>query len=736
MTLEIVVFSADKIRGKIIERTLARRRRKAVLFDSYLAAREALLSGPPDVLIYEGLRASSQEWKFIRNFAATHPETAVIYLVGAARKAELAIAGLAERASLAEELNPEEILALAEERIRTIEIARAESSLQKSLLKSRRRFRKAARRTLRRIPLAVALFIGAGFGYLLWSVSGLPRVEQLSEYAPLEASKIYSYDNVLLTSYYVERRTFIPPDRIPRRVKDAFLAAEDKNFYRHMGIDPARILRAFFENVKQGSYVQGGSTITQQLAKMLFLKPEKSIQRKIQEIALAFRIERRFTKDQILGLYLNQTYFGTRAYGIEAAAQTYFGKATEDLTVAEAALLAALPKAPSLYSPFRNPDRCRERRDYVLDRMLKNGVITSRDHDAAAATPVPEVFHAPARRAPYFLEYCRSVLEDKFGGRLQTAGLEVVTTLDYRIQERAERAVAQGIGELKARGREGLQAALVVLDLGTGRILAMVGGTDFDDSQFNRATQARRQSGSVFKPFVFLCALEKGFGPEDAIVFQRPRSSVEEDLVVPSGDGSNGGGPGYVAVTLRAALAQSMNGPTVMLARRVGLRNVIAAAHRTGIESEIRPFISSVLGASEATLLEMVNAYATLATSFRQEPVCLDRVIDRAQPGVWKPRARRDEVIDAETRTGIRSLLRSVVLEGTAAPARVLDRPVFGKTGTTNESTDAWFIGFDDRVVVGVWVGRDGGGSIGPNETGTTAALPIWIEFMKSLVRP
>ncbi|MBM3310825.1 MAG: PBP1A family penicillin-binding protein [Candidatus Aminicenantes bacterium] len=736
MSVELAVYSADRVRAKIIERTLARRRRRAVVFETFLSAKKAFLENPPDLLVYEALRASPQEWKFFRNYAATHPQTDVLFLVGSARKAELAAAGWGGKTCLAEELDPELIQALVEERAQSVELAKA-PPLQKTLLESRRKMKKTARKAVRRIPLAVALLLGAGVGFVLWSTTGLPRVEQLGEYAPLEASKVTSQDNVPLAEYYLERRTFIPSERIPARVKAAFVAAEDKNFYRHFGVDPARLFRATVENVKQGSFVQGGSTITQQLAKMLFLKPEKSIRRKIQEIALALRIERRYTKDEILGLYLNQAYFGTRAYGIEAAAQTYFGKTTAELTLAEGAVLAALPKAPSVYSPFRNPDRCRERRDYVLSRMLKNGTVTKREYDEAAATAVPEVFHAPVRKAPYFLDHLRSELEDRFGSRLQTAGLEVITTLDYRVQEEAERAVAEGVEALRARGLEGLQAALVALDLADGRILAMVGGTDYAESQFNRATQALRQSGSVFKPFVFLAALENGFQPQDAIIYERPRSASgeEEGLEEGGNGGPNGGETETVRIPLRVALAQSLNGPTVILARRVGLRTVFAAARRAGVRSEIRPFVSSVLGASEATLLELVSAYATLATSYAQDPVSVDRVIDRARPGIWRPQVRRESVIDQKALSGIRSFLRAAVLEGTAAPAGFLGRPVYGKTGTTNDAADAWFIGFDDRVVAGVWVGRDDGTAIAPEETGTTAALPIWVAFMKSLER-
>jgi len=734
MAVAIVVYSADRVRANIIGRSLGQRRREAAVFESFYPAREAVLKNPPDFLIYESLRGSPTEWKFFRSFAATHPQTEILYLVGTARKAELTAAGLSAKACLAEELDPERIMVLAEERIRAIEIAQA-PPLRKSLLISRGKIRKTVRKAVRRIPLAVALVLGAGVGYVLWSMSGLPRVELLGEYAPLEASKVYSQDNVLLTEYYLERRTFLSSDRIPERVKAAFLAAEDKRFYSHVGIDPVRLVRAFIENIKQGGYVQGGSTITQQLARMLFLKPEKSIRRKIQEIALALKIERRYTKDEILGLYLNQTYFGTRAYGLEAAAQTYFGKTAADLTIAEAAVLAALPKAPSLYSPFRNPERCRERRDYVLMRLLKNGAITAAEYEAAVVTAVPEVFHAPIRKAPYFLDYCRSELEDKFGSRLQTAGLEIVTTLDYRIQEKAEYAVAEGMEDLRARGLDGLQAALVALELGSGRILAMVGGTDYAESQFNRATLARRQPGSIFKPFVYLAALEKGFRPEGAIVYKRlrPVDAETEDPESPSNGNGDGEETETVAIPLRVALAHSLNGPTVTLAYQVGLRTVFSTARRLGIKSEIRPFVSSVLGASEATLLEYVAAYATLATSVRQNPVSIDRVIDRTRPSVWKPQPQGEDVLEPDVRRGICSLLRAVILEGTGAPAGVLGRPVYGKTGTTNDAADAWFVGFDDRVAVGVWVGRDSRAPIGPEEEGRTAALPIWIAFMRNL---
>jgi penicillin-binding protein 1A len=589
---------------------------------------------------------------------------------------------------------------------------------------------KFSKLVFRSIKIIILLIIGLLGGYMYWCVSTLPATENLDEYSPYESSKIFSYDNVLLSEFYVERRTFIPHEKIPKHVINAFIAVEDMRYYKHHGIDIIRTIGALFRNIKEGAFVQGGSTITQQLAKMLFLKPEKTISRKIKEIVLSLQIEKKYTKDEILGLYLNKAYFGARAYGIEAASQAYFGKSTEKIGISGAALLAALPKAPSKYSPFKNHEESLNRRNYVLRRMLVAGFINEMEYHEALSDPIPTKYHGRKHKAPYFVDYCKTDLEKKYGDRLYTSGLKIYTTLDYNEQLKAERAVRGGIEKLKKRGIEEVQAALLAVDLKTGRIRAMVGGTNFWDSQFNRVTQAMRQPGSAFKPIVYLTALKKGFRLDDTLEDQ------EVTYVLKGRDKTwtprNHHEIYHGTVTLKKALALSLNAATVSLAKKVKIKSVIETAETIGIRSKIHPFYPSALGASELSLMELVYAFAAFARGNRIEPMCIDRIIDREKLALVEPSGVREKVIDDKVLANLKRMLRAVILNGTGIKARSLGRKVYGKTGTTNDYADAWFIGFDDEIVAGVWVGRDNRMPIGENETGSSAALPIWIEYMKN----
>ncbi|NOZ25480.1 MAG: PBP1A family penicillin-binding protein [Nitrospirae bacterium] len=576
----------------------------------------------------------------------------------------------------------------------------------------------------------LGILAGVLSGVVFRSLSDLPRIEALEEYNPIEASKVYSSSGDVIAEYYVERRTFVPFYRIPDHVKNAFVAIEDERFYRHHGIDFIGIARALLYDIKAGRIVQGGSTITQQLAKLLFLKPERNISRKIKEAALSIQIEKRYTKDEIIGLYLNQAYFGTKAYGIEAASHTYFNKSTEELTLAEAALLAAIPRAPSYYSPFKNPEKALTRRNLVLRKMLKLGYISEEDYRAAIEEPLPDKVHRRRYKAPYFIEYLREILEGRYSENLYSAGLRVYSTLDMHMQEVAEEAVSRGVENLEKRVSPGVQAALLAVDLETGEIRAMVGGTDFWQTQFNRATQALRQPGSAFKPFVYLTALQMGFIPEDKI--------VDTEVGYPTPDRQDVWSPRNYEkqyngeVTLRYALAHSLNAATVCLADLIGIENVVRTAREVGIRRKVNPYLSSAIGASEASLMDIVYGYATLAQGYRLKPLFIDRVTDRDGLTLEEHYPGAERVIDEAVVDEIRDMLRSVILDGTGRMAKVIDRPVYGKTGTTNDYTDAWFVGFDDSLAVGVWVGRDDHTPIGDKETGARAALPIWIEFMKN----
>lgn len=584
----------------------------------------------------------------------------------------------------------------------------------------------------RKTKIAFILFsvlTGILGGFLYWTISDLPNVRLLEEYAPLESSKVFSIDGKVLAEFYLERRTYIPHYQIPDHVKNAFISVEDIRFYKHSGVDVIGIARALWSDIKAGGIVEGGSTITQQLARMLFLKPEKSLNRKIKEAALSLRIEKRYTKEEILGMYLNQAYFGTRAYGIEAAAQTYFGKSVGDLTIAEAALLAGMPKAPSLYTPFRNPGRTKERRAKVLRHMLANGFITESQFSEAAGTPLPVNPHFRKYEAPFFIEILRQNLETRYGNDLYTSGYRIHSTVDYRLQQAAEEAVKSGIAAIEKRVKSGVEAALIAIDMRTGHVKAMVGGSNFWRNQFNRATQALRQPGSAFKPFVYMTAIEEGMRADDMI----------SDLPI-SFRGAKAGqtwtprnydGTYHGVVTLQTAIARSLNAATVRLAANVGIRNVIGTAKRLGIRSSLQPYMPLALGASDVTLLDMVSAYSAFSSGLKPKILYYERILNRDGVVINETTPVFEELLSAEDAEQMKTLLKAVVEEGTAVKAKALGRPLYGKTGTTNDYTDAWFIGFDERLVAGVWVGRDNHKPIGLAETGTRAALPIWIDFMK-----
>ncbi len=579
------------------------------------------------------------------------------------------------------------------------------------------------------ILLVSSVLLGSLLGVIYWSLSDLPAIKSLEEYAPAESSLIFSSDGKVLAELYLERRTFIPHYNIPDHVKKAFVAIEDARFYSHPGVDLIGIVRALFQDIKTRSIAQGGSTITQQLAKMLFLKPERNIMRKLKEAAISIQIEKKYTKDEILGLYLNQAYFGTRAYGVEAASQTYFGKSVNSVTVGEAALLASLPKAPSVYSPFKNAEKARERRSTVLKQMLAQRFITEAQYETAEREPIPAVPHFRKYEAPYFIEMLRHELEANYNSEVYKAGYRIYSNVDYRLQKAAEEAVRTGIATLEKRVGRGVQAALIAIEANTGDIKAMVGGTDFWEHQFNRATQALRQPGSAFKPFVYLTAIEDGMTADDAIL-DAPislKGARPGHPWIPK----NYDGRYYGMVTLKTALAKSLNAATIRLAGRVGVDSIIDTARRLGIKSDLQPYLPIALGASDVTLMDMVSAYAVFATGVYSKPRLYDWVVNRDGVTINEQKPERAELVSEEDVEQMKALLHAVVEEGTAQKAKELKRTLYGKTGTTNDYTDAWFIGFDEQLVVGVWVGRDNHKPIGSKETGARAALPIWIDFMK-----
>ncbi len=584
------------------------------------------------------------------------------------------------------------------------------------------------------IIVLIAALVGGLAGFLSWTISDLPEIRTLESYRPVESTLLYSSDGKVLAEFYLERRRYIPHYQIPDLIKKAFIAIEDQRFYHHPGIDLIGILRALYRNIKAKGIEEGGSTITQQLTKMLFLKPEKNIMRKIKEAVISAQIEKRYTKDEIIGMYLNQSYFGTRAYGIEAAAETYFAKGVNELNVAEAALLAGLQKAPSAYSPFRNPEKALMRRNTVLSKMLENRFITKEQYEQAINEPLPAKPNYRRYEAPYFVEYLRQQLERRYGDALYTGGLRIYTTLDYSMQKKAEEALLKGILDIEKRVKKGVQAAIIAIDLKEGNIKAMVGGTDFWETQFNRATMALRQPGSAFKPFVYAAAIKEGLGSTDEVLDEPVNFPGSKPNSVWSPRNYDNEYRGYVS--LRTAMALSLNTATVRLAHNIGIKKIIETAQECGIKTTLQPYLPIALGASDVTPLELTAAYGAFATGKRLEIKAYDRITNNKgmviEEPIWSPFSQKVVFTEEET-LEIRELLKAVVVSGTAQKAKELKKEVFGKTGTTNDFSDAWFVGFDDSLVVGVWVGRDNHKPIGGKEAGARAALPIWIDFMKKI---
>ncbi len=585
--------------------------------------------------------------------------------------------------------------------------------------------------------ILMAVLIGGSAGFFIYSIWDLPEVTALEEYKPSITSRVYSENNKLLAEFFMENRTPVALVDVPANMIDAIIATEDTRFYSHRGIDFHGIARALVRNIRAKKVLEGGSTLTQQLAKILFLTPERSYSRKLKEIALALKIEQRYTKNEILSLYLNQIYFGNGAYGVESAAQIYFDKPARDLTIAECGLLAGLPRSPRYYSPFKSPDQAISRRAYVLNRMVAMNSITSIQAEEAKKAGLPTRPYSKSKwSAPYFVEYIRQKVEERFGSSLlYSGGINIYTTLNDELQNHAEEAVRSGLAKISARNGKitaspaPLQAALLAIDPLTGHIRAMVGGRDFNESQFNRTWQALRQPGSAFKPVIYAAALDLGFGSAD-LLDDSPLSVKLDRKNNWSPENFNRNYQG--AVTLRKALAQSLNLPTIRLLNKIGIESAIRYARRFGIKSHLGPYLSLALGSSDVTLAELTSAYAIFANhGIKLEPAAILSITDSSGQVLYAGTALPEQVLKTESAYLITNLLRGAIERGTGWKARELGKPAAGKTGTTNDYRDAWFIGYTPALVAGVWVGYDDHRSIGPKETGAHSALPIWLEFMK-----
>ncbi|HUJ16618.1 MAG TPA: PBP1A family penicillin-binding protein [Nitrospirota bacterium] len=687
--------------------------------------------------------------------------------------------------------------------------------------------------------LAGVLFIALLFYVLSFN---LPTVESLKDYKPSPGTTIYAEDGRVLGRVQIEKGTYVPITRVPKFMKDALLATEDPRFYQHSGIDYRGILRAALKNIISVRVAQGGSTITQQLTKVVFLSPERKITRKIKEIILARRLEKELDKDEILELYLNKVYFGHGAYGVQMAAKTYFGKNIWEVNQAEAALLAGLPKSPAAYSPYSDIDLTKLRQWHVLKRMVAEGYLTEEQSRKVYDQPISlENLRPQEELAPHLVDYLRKYIEKKYGeDMLYQGGLKVYTSIDLDLQHQAVTALREGLRALdkrqgfrgkvgykpvkstpiqwgslhvmvkpgegfnahvlavnddsvtvKGRGLLGfimkddmawalikpkknrespdefkkpaeivqvgdiikvrlkdydkknqvasfvldqtplVQGAVVSIEPYTGYVRAMVGGYDFVEGGFNHATDAKRQPGSSFKPFVYGAALENGFTPA-SILMDLPqiyeKSEFEKKTWKPTNYDERFLGP----MRMRTALALSRNAVTVGLLEKIGLDKAIDFARKAGITSHISYDYTTALGSSVVTPLELTSAYATFASQgYRSEPIIIMSIVDGKGTVLESYQPDPKEAIDRTTAYLVTSLLKSVVQEGTGRGALSLGRPLAGKTGTTNNYVDAWFLGYSPDIVTGVWVGYDNPkASLGDRETGARAALPIWISVM------
>jgi penicillin-binding protein 1A len=577
---------------------------------------------------------------------------------------------------------------------------------------------------------------GVVVGMALAFARNLPDVSTL--YAPpSEATRIYAATGEVIASLFRENREFVPLDEIPLSLRQAVIAIEDERFYRHRGVDARGTLRAVWRNLLAGEVREGGSTITQQLARAVFLSQKRVLSRKVAEMMLALEIERRLTKDEILERYLNQVYFGNGAYGVELASQVYFGKPARHLTLAESALLAGIIRAPSVYNPFHNLPLALERQRVVLRRMAELGYLTPEQARTAAAQPVRLAAERNAGllgiRAPYFVSYILPALLQRYGEDVvYSGGLRVYTTVDPRLQALAEKAVRAGLDEARRLNLNVSQGALVALDPATGAIRAMIGGYDFSSSQFNRAWQARRQPGSAFKPFIYATALARGIPPTRIIVDEPVSYEIRgarpaDRIWTPRNYDGTYRGP----VTLRYALEHSINIPAIKTLAEVGPQAVIDTARRMGITSPLEPVLSLALGTNDVTPLEMASAYGTLATlGIRAEPFGILKVVDRDGQVLEEHTPRRQLALSADVAYVLTDLLKGVILRGTGTAASI-GRPAAGKTGTTDDYRNAWFVGYTPQLVAAVWVGNDDNTPM-RRVVGGTVPARIWAAFMRA----
>ncbi len=585
------------------------------------------------------------------------------------------------------------------------------------------------------LALATALIFGLFAGVAVYQSlkDVLPDADDIAAIYTQEATTVFSSDGHMLGKVFQQYREPVRLDEIPKKLVQATIAVEDDRFYQHAGFDLRGMARAALANVRSGSASQGGSTITQQLARNLYLTQKKTVSRKLQELALSVQMERRFTKEEILEAYLNQIYYGSGAYGIRTAASIYFGKPLEKLTLAEMATLAGLPRWPAGYNPFEHADRAQQRRGVVLQRMKDLGYITAAEATAAAKEPLrlvknPKIPGSESYEAPYFTNQVLRELVERYGADVvYKTGLRVYTTVNYEMQAAAEKAVREAVRTQQFRKVE--QGALVSLDPRTGAIMALVGGVDWLKSKFNRAVQARRQPGSAFKVFVYTAAVDHGLRPFDVIEdapISFPGSRRGQKWSPHNYDGKYHG-----KVFVRDALRHSYNTAAVRIAQRFGIETIIDYARRMGIESPLEAVLPVALGANGITPMEMATALTSIANGgIRVDPHYIDRIEDRAGNVIFQHRSQSHRVLSPETADTITAMMIDVVEHGTGVSARIPGYRIAGKTGTTNDYNNAWFVGFTAQLVTVTWYGRDDNTPMAPGSQGARVAAPSWKQLM------
>ncbi|UCH34936.1 MAG: penicillin-binding protein 1A [Armatimonadota bacterium] len=599
--------------------------------------------------------------------------------------------------------------------------------------------RQRARRRLAWRLITVAAFMVVALTALLGGVVAgvyssmmevLPAPGDITGIRPAEGAKIYSGDGVLLGRVAKEHREFLSVTEIPTELQLASIAVEDRRFYQHHGVDPKGIVAAIRDNVLGGRIVRGASTITQQLARNVYLSPKRTFGRKLQEMILALQIERTYSKEEILELYLNQMYYGNGAYGVRVAAETYFDKPVQKLDLAQCALLAGIPQRPNDFNPFLDPDAATVRRDEVLRKMRDEGYVTAAEADKAVEQPLG--LGEPKRplglseyKAPYFTNYVLHELVQEHGAdAIYRGNLKIYTTLDWKMQEAAERAVRDGVR--RAKPLHVSEGALIALDYRTGAVKALVGGLDFNKDQYSCATQARRQAGSAFKPFVYTAAMDAGFTP-DTIMVDEPvsyRGAGGKPWRPKNADRKHRG-----SITLRNALVHSVNVIAVKLADEVGIDKVVACAHRMGIRDPLDPYLSLALGTSGVTALDMASAFGVFANGGRRaEPRAVERITDFNDSALVTYRPETHQVLSEATAAVMDDILQDVIRRGTGHRARIKWHAA-GKTGTASDYKDAWFIGYTNELVCAVWVGNRDNSPM-RRVFGGTVPAPIWADFM------